>query len=369
MAPPSEPVHDRRVVCVTGMHRSGTSLAAHAIGFLGVSLGEPDSLLEPGNDNTAGYWENAAIKQLDDSLLAELGGSWDEPPVLDPGWESSSDLDRLRERARRELENAFPVAAGGLVGWKDPRASLLLPFWRTVTGVDATIVVVRDPNEVADSLSVRNAMRSPQALLLWLRYLLAATSDDPRCLLVTYDSFFDDLDATLDRLADHMGVPAASAEQRAQVRASIDLELRHHAASSEVADSVNPFAEMAGIVWNGGDPDPGLLDRHLADAITRGWIRSPLDSAQLAEARASWVRQSETLRRRSDAWDHQKELWARQRAKSVQNQERWTRRRKEFEAERARLLEYYESPLQVRVRRWERRLVSVRRRIRKVFRR
>src|SRR3954453_22283434 len=88
-----------RVVAVTGMHRSGTSLAARAVNLLGVSFGSADSLLRPGPDNPAGDWENRAMKELDDELLAALGGSWDQPPVLAAGWERDTALDELAERA------------------------------------------------------------------------------------------------------------------------------------------------------------------------------------------------------------------------------------------------------------------------------
>lgn len=346
------------------MHRSGTSLAARAISLLGVSLGDPESLLDPGDDNTAGYWENAAIKEFDDLLLAELGGAWDEPPVLESGWESAPELDRLRERAGHIFDHAFPRDGRRIVGWKDPRASLLLPFWQTVPAVDTSIVVVRDPQEVADSLAVRNSIESPQAALLWLRYLLAAVGADPASLVVTYGSFFDDLDRTLERLADHVGVPAPSAAQVAEIRSSIDPGLRHHAGGSTTEPS-DPFAAMAAAVWNNGDPDVTGLDDGLAGAIGAGWIRTPLDSAQLAEARANWVRQSETLDRRSEAWDHQKDIWARQREKWAERQETWTRR----EAQREHLLEYYDAPLQVNIRRVQRRLESLRQFCRSLLRR
>ena len=85
--------------------------------------------------NTIGYFEIQAVTQLDDELLAHLGGAWDQPPVLDPGWERAGGLEEFRERAAEILEASFgPVAKWPpVVAWKDPRCSLLLPFWRTVT--------------------------------------------------------------------------------------------------------------------------------------------------------------------------------------------------------------------------------------------
>src|SRR5690606_20066738 len=126
-------------VCVTGMHRSGTSFAARALQLLGASLGRPDQLMTPGPDHPAGYWENRRLKELHDELLADLGGSWDQPPVLAPGWADQPDLAPWRTEARERLVDAFgsDLEGAGVVAWKDPRLSLLTPFWRTVLPIDA----------------------------------------------------------------------------------------------------------------------------------------------------------------------------------------------------------------------------------------
>src|SRR5689334_15423183 len=118
-------------VCVTGMHRSGTSVVAGALGLLGASLGDPSRMLKPGADNPKGYFEIRALVELDDELLAHLGGAWDQPPVLDPGWERDSALALFRERAAAILDASFGPEAerARVIVWKDPRLSVLLPFW------------------------------------------------------------------------------------------------------------------------------------------------------------------------------------------------------------------------------------------------
>lgn len=296
-------------VCVTGMHRSGTSLAARALELLGVSLGSPEGLLPPGSDNPAGYFENKAIQELDDELLAHLGGAWDQPPVLDPGWELDPGLDPFRERARVVLDRDFGPAADrpeGPIGFKDPRVSLLLPFWRTVTPVVATVVLVRDPREVAASLATRNDLGAPEAAVLWLRYLLAATADDPGHLLVLHRDFLDDLDRTLDRVVGHLGLPEPSAAVREAIREHIDPGLDHHRARASgpeapvAATASTPLEAMALLVWNDGRPDLGALDPVVLDALARGWIRSPAQTEALARARAEAVSFKEQLKRRND---------------------------------------------------------------------
>jgi hypothetical protein len=292
-------------VCVTGMHRSGTSVIAGALSHLGASLGDPSRMLKPGPDNPKGYFEIQAVVQLDDELLAHLGGAWDQPPVLDPGWEHGPAVAPFRERAGGILDDSFgpEPARPPLVVWKDPRLSVLLPFWRTVTPIATTVVVVRDPVEVAASLAVRGYAVGPaQAASLWLRYLYAATAADPGHLLLRLADIFEDLPGTIARVAAHVGLPAPDAEREAAVRDHLDLGLRHHDAgnaSPELDNPLldNPLLDLARAVWNGGAVDLDALPPAVSDLLARGWLRPPEDGELLARARADLVRARETLRK------------------------------------------------------------------------
>ncbi len=291
-------------MCLIGMHRSGTSLAARMLSLLGVSLGSPDGLLPPGPDNPAGYWENKSIQEFDDELLAALGGAWDHPPVLAPGWEADPDLAPHRDRARQILDVDFtpdaPSAGGARwIGFKDPRASLLLPFWRTVIDIDTTVVVVRDPREVAGSLATRNEIRPAQAAVLWMRYLFAATTADPGHLLLTHRQLFDDLDGTLAQITSHLELPTPTLEVRGAIAAHVDPDLHHHRAAAERPDD-NPVMELALTVWNDGSPDLTALSPTLTDAIGQGWLRPAADGDALAAARAEAVSFKEQLKRRNE---------------------------------------------------------------------
>jgi hypothetical protein len=282
------------------MHRSGTSVVAGALSFLGVSLGEPGRLLKPGADNPKGYFEIGAVVQLDDELLAHLGGAWDQPPVLDPGWEHGPGLLPFRERAGAILDDSFgPEAARApTIAWKDPRLSLLLPFWRTVTPIATTVVVVRDPVEVAASLAERGYSVGPaQAASLWLRYVYAATAADCGHLLVRHADLFEDLPGTIARLAAHLGLPAPDAAAEAAVRDHLDTGLRHHDVERASPELENPLLDLAQAVWNGGDVDLDALPPAIADLLGRGWLRPPVDGELLARARADVVRARETLRK------------------------------------------------------------------------
>ena len=289
-----------RAVCVTGMHRSGTSFTAKALQLLGASLGGSEGLMAPGPDNPAGYWENRDIKELNDEVLARLGGAWDLPPVLEPGWEHDERLDPLRTRASAVLDAAFgaPRSTSGVIAWKDPRLSLLLPFWRTVTPIAATIVVVRDPAEVAASLRTRNGIGRPQAMVLWLRYLYAGTANDPGHLLVRDRDFFVDLPGTLSRMAVHVGLPTPSQSAIDDARAHFDPSLRHHVGGDDERANENPIVTMASTVWNHGAIDLECFPSVITSAIRDGWVRAPIDGELLARARAEVIALRDRIRQR-----------------------------------------------------------------------
>src|SRR5262245_15127451 len=300
MTSPGVIPRSERAVCVMGMHRSGTSFTAKALQLLGASLGGSEGLMAPGPDNPAGYWENRDIKELNDEVLARLGGAWDVPPLLESGWEHDEKLDPLRGRASAILEEAFgaPRSNSDVIAWKDPRLSLLLPFWRTVTPIAATIVVVRDPAEVAASLRTRNGIDLPQAMVLWLRYLYAGTANDPRHLLVRDGDFFVDLSGTLSRIAVHVGLPSPSETVINDAYAHLDPSLRHHVAGDDAPVSDNPFVVMASKVWNHGAIDLDCFPRLVTDAIRDGWVRAPLDAELLARARAEVITMRDRIRQR-----------------------------------------------------------------------
>ncbi len=213
-------------ICVTGMHRSGTSPVARVVNLLGVDLGAEAQLMESRPDNPTGFWESGPITALNDDLLDHLGGRWDHPPVLDDGWETSAALDTWRDRARGVLRSAFGESA--LRGWKDPRMSILLPFWRTVTDVSATVIVLRRPSDVAASLSARDGMDASDGAYLWVRYMAAALRAAPDALVLDYDSFLSNPHGAIELLVDFLGIAPPPERNQREVDEFLDPGLRHH---------------------------------------------------------------------------------------------------------------------------------------------
>ena len=212
-------------VCITGMHRSGTSMVTRLLGMTGIFLGPSSDLQKGGKDNPEGFWENLRFQRLNKAILAEAGGAWDFPPHFTEEWEAEERYDSLREEAERIIrffDNCEPW------GWKDPRNSLTLPFWKRLLPDLKVVVCLRSPIEVAQSLKKRNNISRQLALNLWLDYnrrILETTTREER-IVTHYDVYFHNPKGELARILDFIGVSASDASIH-QACETISDTLRH----------------------------------------------------------------------------------------------------------------------------------------------
>ena len=184
----NQPTANNTPVCIAGMHRSGTSMVAKLLQQAGLFLGDPSNLMPPAEENPEGFFEHLGFVRLNDELLNAAGAGWDCPPPAGFAWDDPA-LDPFRERAQ---ELAAPLRPAGSWGWKDPRNSLTVPFWRSVFGPLRTVVVVRNPLEVVTSLHRRNGFSTALGLTLWQLYgerVLEDTTPEDR-LVTHFDNYF-----------------------------------------------------------------------------------------------------------------------------------------------------------------------------------
>lgn len=249
-------------VCVVGPGRAGTSATMRVLNLLGVDVGPAEGLVEPGPGGPKGFWERYELIRLNDRLLRMHGGSWRNPPTLPAGWERAEELADQRRRARRLLADCF--GGSELWGWKDPRVSLTTAFWRGLVPDLRFVVCLRNPVDVANSLSpsgrrsdepfyyARRAPKWERALTLWMAYVSSALENTRGCrrLLAFYDDYFEDRRAAVERLARFVEVEApapGSAAERA-IDEFLDPALRHHrTAAEQVLRDRRVPAEVAGL--------------------------------------------------------------------------------------------------------------------------
>jgi hypothetical protein len=255
------------IVCVGGMHRSGTSMVTNLLRLCGLHLGAETDMLPPAIDNPEGYWESVKFRELNDEILTALGGKYDAPPRPPKGWEEREELGPLREKAEAILRE---LATDGHWGWKDPRNSLTLPFWLSLLPQMKVIICVRNPLEVAlserrrwerlyvlnrphvsafplyldvwkfyDSVAGALSIRPPaippyhRCFTLWQIYyqeILASTRPENR-LITHYDNYFIDAEAELRRGLNFLCMDVSD-EQIADSLSAISEDLRHHRAAT-----------------------------------------------------------------------------------------------------------------------------------------
>jgi hypothetical protein len=213
-----------RPIAVVGMHRSGTSMVAKLLQQAGLNLGDEADLMPPAAENPEGFYEHVEFVRLNEEVLNIAGAGWDCPPAAGFDWDDEA-LDPFRTHARRL---AAPLLERLPWGWKDPRTSLTLPFWRSAFGPLRTVVVVRNPLEVVTSLHRRNGFSTALALTLWRIYaerVLENTSPDER-LVTHFDSYFLDPDREIARVLEFLGLNPD--QDLAEFRTAAIPALRHH---------------------------------------------------------------------------------------------------------------------------------------------
>jgi 4-hydroxyphenylpyruvate dioxygenase len=192
-------------ICIAGAHRSGTSMVTRLLHGCGLYLGPKEALMPPQADNPDGFWEHLGFVALNDELLEALGGAWDLPPKTNENL-SDERLDPVRMKARLLIEG---FESEQIWGWKDPRNSLTLPFWEDLLPGLKTLIIVRNPLEVAYSMRKRNGTSYAFGLRLWEIYnrrLIEAASKRER-LFTHYDLFFENAEKELQRIANFIGLP------------------------------------------------------------------------------------------------------------------------------------------------------------------
>jgi hypothetical protein len=219
-----------RVIAVIGMGRAGSSLLARVLNLLGMDLGNPDRIMGPANSNPKGHWEYVPFVEINDAILAAFGGSWDEPPSFPRDWQKAPRLDELKERARSIIREDFSNSR--LWGWKDPRASITLPFWQELIPLMQYIICLRDPLAVARSLQVRDGYSLEKGGRLWLTYVSSSIVNSigaPR-RFVYYEDLVEEWPVHVKRLASFLGLEGNNipAETMKAIGEFIQTELQHH---------------------------------------------------------------------------------------------------------------------------------------------
>jgi len=150
---------------ILGMARSGTSAVTQMFVSCGFFVARDEDLMPATEDNAGGYWENTCLHRVNEEILSQLSGSWLDPPLPDVQLAA-------REWAvpalQTEVERILEQADGSPVALKDPRIGVMTPIWGPIIADRFhSLVVVRDPVEIALSLNRRDGTPLALGLAAW----------------------------------------------------------------------------------------------------------------------------------------------------------------------------------------------------------
>jgi len=160
----------KQPIIIIGMHRSGTTMVALLLQQLGLFLGEN---LDPN-------CEPKYFIRLNDWLLKEAGGAWDQPNAMEKFYTAGEAFIDLNVDYLREMLSTWPVTGytGKLSylkgetpfnmekmwGWKDPRNTITLPIWLRLFPEAKVLHIYRNGIDVASSLQVRAQRELSEAI-------------------------------------------------------------------------------------------------------------------------------------------------------------------------------------------------------------
>ncbi|HXP87440.1 MAG TPA: glycoside hydrolase family 99-like domain-containing protein [Bryobacteraceae bacterium] len=281
------------------MHRGGTSAIARGLETIGVHLG--DNLLPAGADNPKGFWEDVECIALNEELLAQVRSAYDRLGLAWRFSEPDPAISALKLRAVQLIKRKIAEHAG-VWGFKDPRTSRLVPFWREVVetcGCTASYVIaLRNPLSVALSFEKRNQIPAEKCYFLWLQHMLPAVLETTgsRRAVVDYDLLMDAPVEQLSRLASRLGLEfTAQSRSAAQAYQEEFLErgLRHteFAVSDLAVDSRVPEDVIAvhGLLSSAARDEvdldaPGIVEKFNAVNSRLRGIASAFSYANALEA-------------------------------------------------------------------------------------
>ncbi|MCR5876515.1 hypothetical protein LRS10_21640 [Phenylobacterium sp. J426] len=278
----------RTAYLVLGMHRSGTSAVTQLLSLAGAEL--PENVMPGDEHNEKGYFEPWKIALLNDERLRAGGSAWDDvfafPYRPLPRKDERAWLNRAMDLLGEEFGDArFPLL-------KDPRVTVLLPFWRTVLDdldIGARgVIPLRHPLAVAGSLRRRDGFAEQKSVLVWTAYMLAAeayTRDLPRAF-VSYDALLADWRAQVRRVEAAHGAPLPNLDGRAaaEIDKALAPDLRHNAATGDLAALGWPGALAAKVLaWfeaaaRDEAPSSAVLDEAAEEMSRRAAEMGPLVS-------------------------------------------------------------------------------------------
>ena len=223
---------------VIGCHRSGTSLITRCLSAMGLSLA--DDLIPARPDNPKGFWEDAGVTAFNESLLNTFQCDWNSVNFIKLDNIRGQRVTQWREKALALIQDHYPADGNFVI--KDPKFSLLIPFWQEVFNEleigTRFLLTYRPPLSVAASLKARNGFSREKSVLIWLAYYHACLKTIPQASpvsVVSYDLFMQHPVDQSKRIQRQLGIDNVDWPSISTFLNDFpDPSLRHHQADGQV---------------------------------------------------------------------------------------------------------------------------------------
>ena len=243
----------KKWIFVLGMHRSGTSALSGELAAQGICFGNDfiDDIIDV---NAKGFFENRELVAINEALLAHLKLSWFDcffsGYFHDP--ESINIPTELEERMQQLLcsEQFSDTSWNGL---KDPRLSLLLPFWLKqlhVLGHFVKVIIMnRNSDEIAKSLYKRDRMTALHAYLLWHQHTLTAVHYSNTCdrVWVDYHELMFSTAQVLQKIVTALDLPLSLQEVSfvdAKISSNLSMTASLYPLCQTISTTNNPLIDI-----------------------------------------------------------------------------------------------------------------------------
>ena len=224
------------ILFVLAMARSGTSALTRVLSLCGAAL--PAGMLGANKGNQRGYWEPRESIYLNLRILRERGSGW-----WDLAIPNGDEIDTAKHDASTADVKAYlaTLPAAPLVVIKDVQIVPSAELWFDAAVQSgfrvATVIAVRNPDEVTASMEDHIKANPAFASALWLKSNLLSERNSrsvPR-VFVEYRNLMDDWRGEVERISAALSIGLSTANGGA-IDEFLTSALRHKKHSGPVAD-------------------------------------------------------------------------------------------------------------------------------------
>ena len=229
----------KRIIVVLGVYRSGTSALMKSLEVMGIPMMD-FSKTYFNEYNEKGYWEDNDFFSLNMNLRTTLVAFRNHSQAFMPLTEKEVNFlceQGFFEKASELVLKKLLESAPAPLGIKDPKFSVLLPFWKKVfkeCGAQVSFLIsLRNPLDVVASIDAAQELvgkhHYEKSFWIWISHILSCLehTDGYERLLVDYDELVQDSARQVRRIAHAFRLEINEEELPAYCHDFIDHSLRH----------------------------------------------------------------------------------------------------------------------------------------------